>query len=92
MRPIRSGLDRFTFMHTFLAQFPHLTGLPVDMVVAVQAANLRAVTNLAVPDSVVIASGLLAGCEAIITNDGRWKRRGESAFRQFTWIYLEDYC
>jgi predicted nucleic acid-binding protein len=92
VRPIRSGLDRFTFMHTFLTQFPHLTGLPVDMVVAVQAANLRAVTNLAVPDSVVIASGLLAGCEAIITNDGRWKHRGESAFRQFTWVYLEDYC
>ena len=92
IRPIRSGPDRFTFMHTFLTQFPHLTGLPVDMIVAVQAANLRATTGLAVPDSVVIACGLLTGCDAIITNDGRWKRRGETLFRQFTWIYLEDYC
>lgn len=92
IRPLRSGPDRFTFMHTFLTQFPHLSGLPVDIIVAVQAANLRAVTRLAVPDSVVIASGLLAGCDAIVTNDGRWKRRGEELFRQFKWIYLEDYC
>ena len=40
----------------------------------------------------VIASGMLAGCEAMVTNDARWKRRGEAAFRQSLWIYLEDYC
>ncbi|MEA2642768.1 MAG: hypothetical protein QOF51_4162 [Chloroflexota bacterium] len=92
VRPIRSGQDRFTFMHVFLTRFPHLMELPLDMVVAVQAANLRAVAGLALPDAVVVASGLLAGCEAIVTNDGRWKRRCEPLFRQFKWIYLEDYC
>jgi predicted nucleic acid-binding protein len=92
VRPIRSGQDRFTFMHTFLSEFPNLTGLPLDMVVAVQAANLRAVAGLALPDAVVVASGLLAGCEAIVTNDERWKRRGETLFRDFRWIYLEEYC
>jgi predicted nucleic acid-binding protein len=91
VRPIRTGLERFTFMHAFLTQFPYLTELPVDMVVAVQAANLRAVAGVALPDAVVIASALLAGCEAIITNDERWKRRGEPLFRQFTWVYLDDY-
>jgi predicted nucleic acid-binding protein len=92
IRPIRSGQDQFTFMHTFLTQFPNLTGLPLDMTGAVQAANLRAITGLAVPDTLVIASGLLAGCEAIVTNDARWKQRGASLFHQFAWIYLEDYC
>ncbi len=91
VRPIRTSQERFTFMHTFLTQFPNLAVLPMDMVVAVQAATLRATTNLPLPDAVVIASGLLAGCEAIVTNDSRWKRRGEALFRQFRWLYLEDY-
>jgi predicted nucleic acid-binding protein len=90
VRPIRTGQERFTFMHTFLTHFPNLTGLPLDLVVSVQAANLRATAGLALPDAVVVASGLLAGCEAIVTNDGRWKHRGESLFREFTWIYLEE--
>jgi len=91
VRPIRTGLERFTFMHAFLTQFPHLTELSVDMVVAVQAANLRATMGLTLPDAVVVGSALLAGCEASITNDARWKQRGQPLFRQFTWIYLGDY-
>jgi predicted nucleic acid-binding protein len=92
VRPIRTGQERFTFMHTFLTQFPNLTVLPMDMVVAVQAASLRATTGIPLPDALVIASGLLAGCDALVTNDERWKRRLGPLFRQFRWIYLEDYC
>ncbi|MBI3973648.1 MAG: PIN domain-containing protein, partial [Chloroflexi bacterium] len=92
VRPLRTGQEKFTFMHTFLTQYPYLTVLPMDMTVAVQAATLRATLNIPLPDAVVIASGLLAGCEAIVTNDARWKRRGEALFRQFRWLYLEDYC
>lgn len=91
VRPIRASQERFTFMHTFLSQFPNLTGLPLDMVVAVEAATIRAATGLALPDAVIIASGLLAGCEAIITNDARWKARGASLFKQFRWIDLSDF-
>jgi predicted nucleic acid-binding protein len=91
VRPIRTGREEFTSMHSFLAEYPHLALLPVDMTVAVQAASLRATTGLPLPDAVVVASGLLAGCEAIITNDARWKRRGEPLFRQFRWLYLGDY-
>ena len=92
VRPIRTGQTEFMYMHTFLTEYPHLTVLPMDMTVAVQAATLRATMGIALPDAVVVASGLLAGCEAIVTNDERWKRRGESRFRQFRWLYLEDYC
>jgi predicted nucleic acid-binding protein len=91
IRPIRTGQQRFTFMHAFLTQYPNLTDLPMDLTVAVQAANLRATTGISLPDAVVIGSGLLAGCEAIITNDERWKRRLEPLFRTFRWIYLEDH-
>ena len=91
VRPIRTGQAQFTFMHTFLTAFPNLTVLPMDTTVAVQAATLRASMGLALPDAVVIASGLLAGCEAIVSNDARWKQRGNGLFPQFRWIYLGDY-
>ena len=71
VRPLRTGMEEFTFMHTFLTIFPNLTLLPVDLSVALQAANIRAVTSLRVPDAILVASALLAGCEAIVTNDER---------------------
>lgn len=91
IRPMRAGRERFAFMHTFLSHFPNLTGLPLDMGVAVEAATVRAATGLALPDAIIIASGLLAGCEAIITNDARWKARGAPLFKQFRWIDLGDF-
>jgi predicted nucleic acid-binding protein len=91
IRPLRTSQEHFTFMHEFLTGFPNLAVLPMDMVVAVQAASLRASMRLALPDAVIVASGLLAGCEAIVTNDARWKQRGAPLFPQFRWIYLGDY-
>jgi predicted nucleic acid-binding protein len=91
VRPIRTSLAAFTFMHTFLTAFPNLTVLPVDLPVAVQAATLRASTGIRTPDAMIVASGLLAGCEAIITNDEQWRRRLAPLFRAFRWIYLGDY-
>jgi predicted nucleic acid-binding protein len=90
VRPIRSG-ESLTYMHAFLMNFPNLTMLPVDLPVAMQAASLRAVTNVRLADALIIASGLLAGCEAIVSNDAGWKRRCEPLFRQVRWIYLSDY-
>jgi predicted nucleic acid-binding protein len=91
VRPIRSGSESFESMHRFLAEFPHLTVLPVDLQVAIQAATLRAATGLRLPDALVVASGLLANCEAIVSNDEQWKRRLAPLFTRFRWIYLGDY-
>ena len=91
VRPIRTSQERSTFMHVFLTQYPNLTILPMDLTVAVQAASVRATAGIPLPDAVVVASGLLAGCEAIVTNDERWKKRLEPLFRTFRWIYLGDY-
>jgi predicted nucleic acid-binding protein len=92
VRPMRAGQQRLTFMHAFLTQFPNLRGLPLDFTVAVQTATLRAATGLALADALVIASGLLSNCEAIVTNDYRWMTRCAPHFRQFRWVHLEDYC
>ena len=91
VRPIRAGQTQFQYMHAFLTGFPHLTALMMDLHVAQQAATIRAATGLRLPDAIVVASGLLAGCEAIVTNDEQWRRRLEPLFRQFRWIYLGDY-
>lgn len=91
VRPIRGGESASTFMHAFLRNFPNLTMLPVDLLVAMQAATLRATTTIRLPDALIVASGLLAGCEAIVSNDASWKRRFEPLFRQFRWLYLSDY-
>ncbi len=90
IRPHRTGVSEFTFMYTFLTSFPNLTALLMDMTVATQAATIRSITGLRLPDAIVVASGLLAGCQAIITNDEKWKRKLEPLFRGFTWVYLGD--
>ena len=91
VRPIRVGPTEFAFMHTFLRSFPHLRVLPVDLEVATEAATLRAIKNLKTPDAIIIASGLLSGCQVIVTNDEAWKRKLVPLFREFRWLYLSDY-
>lgn len=91
IRPLRTGVAEFTFMHAFLTTYPNLTLLPVDLTVATQAATLRAISGIRLPDAIVVASGLLAGCEAIVTNDEDWRRKLAGAFRDFKWIYLGDF-
>lgn len=44
-----------------------------------------------VVDALIVAAGLLAGSDAIITNDKRWRDRLQPIFPNFTWIYLLDY-
>ncbi|MGH2458763.1 MAG: type II toxin-antitoxin system VapC family toxin [Chloroflexota bacterium] len=91
VRPMRAGLAESAYMHAFLRHFPHLHALPVDLDVATQGATLRAIKNLKTPDALIVASGVLAGCDAIVTNDEEWKRKLAPLFREFRWIYLGDY-
>lgn len=91
VRPMRVGPAQHAYMHAFLTSFPNLTVLPVDLTVAIQAATVRASTNLRLPDALIVASGLLAGCQAIVSNDDAWRRRMAPLFPQFRWVYLADY-
>ncbi len=63
----------------------------MDIQVATAAATLRAGRNIRIPDALVIASGLLAGCEAIVTTDDEWKRKLQPLFTEFRWLSLGDY-
>jgi predicted nucleic acid-binding protein len=78
-------------MQDFLTGFPHLRSLPADLAVAAQAANVRAIACMDLLDALIIGTGLVRGCEAIVSNDECWKRRMEPLFAQFRWIYLGTY-
>ncbi len=91
VRPIQTSMADFTYMHTFLTGFPNLTILSVDIQVATQAANIRALTGIPTPDAMIVAAGMLVGCGAIVCNDKRWKARLAPLFSAFTWVYLGDY-
>jgi predicted nucleic acid-binding protein len=75
-------------MHRFLRRLPNLIIVDVDFEVAHQAANIRALTRLQLPDALIVATAIMSGCEVIITNDEQWSRRLGPLFSQFRWIYL----
>lgn len=90
IRPVRAGGADLTYMHTFLRGFPNLQTLPIDLDVALQAANIRAFTRLPLPDTMLVATALLSGCEAIVSNDRDWHRRLRPHFPQFRWLCLSE--
>ena len=91
VRPYQAGARELTLMHTFLTGFPNLTALHMDLTVAAQAATIRAITGLRLPDAIIVASGLLADCEAIVSNDAKWKTKMPDIFKEVAWIFLGDY-
>lgn len=91
IRPIRTSQANFMHMQAFLTTYPHLNLLPADPVVAAQAANIRALTRIDLMDAFIVATGLVCGCEAIVSNDEQWKRQLAPLFTQFRWLYLGDY-
>jgi len=52
----------------------HFALLPIDAVIAEQAAGLRAQYTLRTPDALQIATALHAGCQGFLTNDMALKR------------------
>ena len=49
--------------------FPHLSIIPMTDDVAERAAFLRAHYNLKTPDAIQVATALISGCRAFLTND-----------------------
>jgi predicted nucleic acid-binding protein len=49
--------------------FPHLSVIPLTDEIAERAAFLRARYNLKTPDAIQVATALVSGCRAFLTND-----------------------
>jgi predicted nucleic acid-binding protein len=52
----------------------NVSTIAIDINIAVRAAELRATYNLKTPDALHVASAIVAGCDAFLTNDSGIKR------------------
>lgn len=70
VRPLRENRPDIADSYRFLIDtFPNLTQVPVDEEVADRAAELRAGSGLATPDSIHLACALTAEATLLVTND-----------------------
>jgi predicted nucleic acid-binding protein len=70
----RAGLEALAQEYLgLLATREFITLIPVDADVCIEAARLGAVHRLKTVDSIHLASATLAGCQALLTNDGGFR-------------------
>ena len=69
-----------------LSEFPNLTLHDVDMRVIEKMSDLRAAYGLKTPDAIHVATALLHGAQAFVTNNAGLKRVNEIDV-----LVLEDY-
>jgi predicted nucleic acid-binding protein len=75
VRPWQLGRDDIAYKYeALLVNFPNLKILDVDRNVSRRAAQLRASYNLHPADAIQIATSLVGGSQAYITNDRRLSR------------------
>lgn len=60
----------------FLSPAPHFQLLPVDRSISEQAAAIRAQHGLKLPDSIHLATGIVANCSCFLTGDAEWSKSG----------------
>jgi len=88
VRPAAAGPAELGRMRAYLAGFPHLTLVPVDLDVATTAATVRAQSKLSMPDALIVATALTRRAQAVVTNDETWRPRLASAYPQLRWLDL----
>ena len=77
VRPLQLGRqDVADDYELLLDQFPNLELVPVDRAILIEAAGLRARHRLKTPDAILLATGLLHGATAAVTNDAGWRSVG----------------
>jgi predicted nucleic acid-binding protein len=76
--PYQKGQKRLAEAFTaLLLQSNSVQFVPLDQWIADKAAQVRARYNLTLPDALQIATALVAGCDAFLTNDITLKRVAE---------------
>lgn len=90
--PLRAG-DRD--VHAQIVEFlQHLPGLRlgvIDLDVADRAATLRARFRLRTADALIIASGLAAGVDHVVTNDHEWSAKLPASGITASVVQLDDH-
>lgn len=86
--PAQAGDDKaLRDYELYLTNFPNLEIVPLSVDLAKKTARVRASTGLKMPDSIQIATALVAGADVIVSNDKRWRNRTEG----LPVVLLDDY-
>jgi predicted nucleic acid-binding protein len=79
---------------TFFGQWPNLTVVAVDTLVARAAAGVRARRGFSPPDALILGTAIAAGGTSAvraITGDERWKTRADALPAGVSVVYLHDH-
>ena len=71
VRPFRVGTRAVSIAEGFLGHFADLDLVDVDYAVAREAARIRAVSDLRMPDALILATAMRDGIDRLCTNDQR---------------------
>ena len=69
VRPLAAGPRQAGIVRTFLVGFPGLTIRSADLLVAAEAARIRAQTRATTPDAIIAATATVTSAPWLITND-----------------------
>ncbi len=89
IRPFRRGPAAVATAEGFLGHFGDLRVVAVDYDVAREGARIRALTNLSMPDSLIVASARILGVDLLVTNDRSWTAALASAVPDVTILQLQ---
>jgi len=87
-RSLNEGLARKGHLETLA----NLTIVPLFLDLAASAAHVRSKTKLPLPDSIVLATAIEGGCDAIVHTDRDWVSRARTYQQALRMIYLGDHC
>ena len=90
--PSRTGASAIATMEGFFRFFGEMHVVPLDENVARAAARIRAMSGLALPDAVVVATALEHEAGIIVTNDARWPRALAASSVPIAVCLLGDYA
>jgi predicted nucleic acid-binding protein len=89
VKPLELGLSEIADTYrSFLKDHRFLTIGPVTREILIEAARLRAVSRIKLPDAIHAATALQKGCSSFLTNDDRLKIKGIEVVR---WQALESF-
>ncbi len=75
VQPYRAGdLDRVNRFYATLSTYPNLAWIPHTLAIADQAARLRAMHGLHIPDAIQAATAMSAHASGFISNDAAFSR------------------
>ena len=71
VRPFRVGAKAVSIAEGFLGHFAELDLIEIDYAIAREAARIRAVSDLRMPDALILATAMRDGIDRLCTNDQR---------------------